>query len=195
MKNKRQFIKTTTTALCWMFVLTMSILLTSCVSAEKNDSKKRSSKMVFDSIKNYKLYTKLSPRIAQALKIAAETDFNKLENDKYPVDGDNLFYTVQRYKTGPTLEKVEAHRKYIDIQLMANGQERMGVDSITGLKNVDPYSKEKDIEFFKAEKSISYIDMPQGSFVILWPGDAHMPGRQIDQPQDVTKIVFKVKAD
>jgi len=41
--------------------------------------------MVFDSIKNYKLYTNLSPRIAKSLKIMAETDFNKIENGKYPV--------------------------------------------------------------------------------------------------------------
>jgi YhcH/YjgK/YiaL family protein len=173
----------------------MGILLTSCVSSVKKETNKRNGKMVFDSIKNYKLYTNLSPRIAQALKIAAETDFNKIKDGKYPVDGDNLLYIVQRYDTAPIMEKIEAHRKYIDIQFLAKGNERIGVDNIKGLKVFTPYSEEKDVEFFKAEKSISYINVKEGMFAIFWPGDAHMPGRQIDKPQNVTKVVFKIKVN
>jgi YhcH/YjgK/YiaL family protein len=188
-------VKITTMALRWMFVLAMSVMLASCVSSVKKETKTRNNKMVFDSIENYKLYTNLSPRIASALKIAAETDFNKLEDGKYPVDGNNLFYMVQRYKTAPIMEKIEAHRKYIDIQLMAKGSERMFVDNIDGLKVYTPYSDEKDVEFFKAEKKLNHIDVREGMFLIFWPGDAHMPGRQIDKSQDVTKVVFKIKAD
>lgn len=151
--------------------------------------------MVFDSIKNYQLYTNLSPRIAKALKIAAETNFDKIEDGKYPVDGDKIFYIVQRYETSPIMEKIEAHRKYIDIQFMAKGDERIGVDNIEGLKVHTPYSEEKEVEFFKAEKSVSYIDVKEGMFAIFWPSDAHMPGRQIDKPRNVTKVVFKIKVD
>lgn len=190
-----KFKKNVRTALYWMFVLTTGVILTSCVSSVKKETNTGSHKMVFDSIKNYKLYTNLSPRIASALKIAAETDFNKLENGKYPVDGDNLFYIVQRYDTAPIMEKIEAHRKYIDIQLMAKGDELIGVDNIKGLKVHTPYSDEKDVMFFNAEKSAAYLTVKEGMFAIFWPGDAHMPGRQIDKPRNVTKIVFKIKVD
>ena len=151
--------------------------------------------MVFDSIKNYKLYANLSPRIARALKMMAETDFNEVEDGKYPVDDANLYYLVIRYDTAPIMEKIEAHRKYIDIQFMAKGDERIGVDNIAGLKVHTPYSEEKEVEFFKAEKSASYIDVKEGMFAIFWPDDAHMPGREIDKPQNVTKVVFKIKVD
>ncbi|MFA6186257.1 MAG: YhcH/YjgK/YiaL family protein [Phycisphaerae bacterium] len=151
--------------------------------------------MVFDSIKNCKLYTNLSPRIASALKIAAETNFDRIEDGKYPVDDTNLYYLVIRYDTAPVMEKIEAHRKYIDIQFMAKGDERIGVDNITGLKVHTPYSEEKEVEFFKAEKSVSYIDVKEGMFAIFWPSDAHMPGRQIDKSRNVTKVVFKIKVD
>ena len=177
-----------------VIILTMAFFLASCTSSEKKETKERGRKMVFDSIRNYKLYTNLSPRIAWALKIAAETNFSKVKDGKYHVDGDNLFYMVQRYKTAPVLEKIEAHRKYIDIQFIAEGAERMGVDNIAGLKTAEAYNDEKDIEFFKPGKNMSFIDVPQGYFTIFWPGDAHMPGRQIDKPEDVTKVVFKVKA-
>jgi len=151
--------------------------------------------MVFDSIKNYKLYTNLSPRIAKSLKIMAETDFNKIENGKYPVDGDNLFYLVQRYETGPIADKLEAHRKYIDIQFMAKGDERMGCGNIASMDVFTPYNAEQEAGFFKAGKGVSYIDVKEGMFVIFWPDDAHMPGRQIAQPQNVLKVVFKIKID
>ncbi|MDD5135110.1 MAG: YhcH/YjgK/YiaL family protein [Phycisphaerae bacterium] len=73
--------------------------------------------MIFDKLKNYKLYSNLSAQIAKALTLAAQTDFEKIADGKYPLDSENLYYTVQRYKTSPLLDKIEAHRKYIDIQL------------------------------------------------------------------------------
>jgi YhcH/YjgK/YiaL family protein len=176
-------------------VLLMAVVLASCALKEQKVTPERKHKMVFDSIKNYKLYTNLSPRIAQALKIAAETDFTKVEAGKYFVDGENLFYIVQSYKTAPPLQKIEAHRKYIDIQFMVKGAEKIGVDSIKGLEVVDPYVEEKDIEFLSLGKNLTYLTVRQGYFAIFWPTDAHMPGRQIDKPQDVLKVVFKVKVD
>ncbi|MEN6386075.1 MAG: YhcH/YjgK/YiaL family protein [Phycisphaerales bacterium] len=176
-------------------VLPMAVILTSCTSSEKKETKERNSKVIFDSIKNYKQYTNLSPRIAQALKIAAETDFSEMKEGKHVVDGNNLFYMIQSYKTGPILEKIEAHRKYIDIQFMAKGSEKIGVDNIAGLKTADPYVEAKDVEFFHLGKNLTYLTVPQGYFAIFWPKDAHMPGREIDKPKDVIKVVFKIKID
>lgn len=180
---------------CGVLVLAAGLAFAFCVSDGESETQTRSGKMVFDSITNYKKHAGLSPRIGRALAIAAETDFDKLASGKYSVDGENLFYMVQRYDTAPIVEKVEAHRKYIDIQYMAKGEERLGVASIQGLKVHTPYSEEKDVEFFEAGTGIRYIDAKEGMFVIFWPGDAHMPGRQIGEPKQVTKVVFKIRVD
>jgi YhcH/YjgK/YiaL family protein len=118
-----------------------------------------------------------------------------MKEGKYVVDGDNLFYMVQSYKTGPLLEKIEAHKKYIDIQFMAKGSERMGYANINGMKIHTPYDEEKDVIFFQADKSVNYMDVKEEMFTIFWPTDAHMPGRQVDKPEDVVKVVFKIKVD
>jgi biofilm protein TabA len=149
--------------------------------------------MVFDKLKNYKLYTGLSTPIAKALSLAAETDFEKIADGKYQLDSDGLYYIVQRYKTAPLLDKIEAHRKYIDIQLIAKGNERIGYADRDGLTQAVEYSDEKDIEFFLAPKDITFLNMSQGSFAIFWPHDAHMPGRQINKSEEVLKIVFKIR--
>jgi biofilm protein TabA len=149
--------------------------------------------MVFDKLKNYKLYTGLSAPIARALTMAAETDFAEIADGKYQLDSDGLYYIVQRYKTAPLLDKIEAHRKYIDIQLIAKGNERIGYADRDGLTQAVEYSDEKDIEFFLAPKDITFLNMSQGSFAIFWPHDAHMPGRQINKSEEVLKIVFKIR--
>jgi len=149
--------------------------------------------MIFDTIENNRIYTKLSPRISKAMKIAAETDFEKLADGKYEVDGDNLFYIVQRYKTGPVKDKVETHQKYIDLQFIAKGVETIGYAHAEGLKEAIAYDESREVGFFHAENDVTFLNMKAGSFTIFWPNDAHMPGCQTNKPGDVTKVVFKIK--
>ncbi|MFA5292562.1 MAG: YhcH/YjgK/YiaL family protein [Phycisphaerae bacterium] len=149
--------------------------------------------MILDAIGNCKLYSQLSPRIADAMKIAAQTDFEKIPDGKYSIDGDSLFYMVQRYRTKPPMEKIEAHRKYIDLQFIAKGKEQIGYEPANQLKIHTPYSEEKDVEFFFADGDVTFLNMTKGSFAIFWPSDAHMPGCQTNKPEDVIKVVFKIK--
>jgi YhcH/YjgK/YiaL family protein len=148
--------------------------------------------MVLDTIKNYKLYGNLSPQIAKALKLAAETDFTNTPDGKYAVDSDRL-YIVQRYKTKPATDKIEAHRKYIDIQLVVKGPEQIGYEPLHQLKTHTPYNEEKDVEFFFADGDITFLNMTEGSFAIFWPSDAHMPGCQANESGEVIKVVFKIR--
>jgi YhcH/YjgK/YiaL family protein len=149
--------------------------------------------VILDIIKNYKHYEKMSPLIVRALQIAAQTDFEKLQDGKYEVDSDKLFYIVQRYKTKPPSDKIEAHRKYIDIQFLVKGSERIGYMPANDLKQAVEYNPEKEVEFFQAPKNITFLNMTKGYFAIFCPSDAHMPGCQVYKPDEVLKVVFKVK--
>lgn len=151
--------------------------------------------MILDIIKNYKHYEKMQPLIVKALKIAAETDFEKINDGKYEIDGKDLFYIVQRYKTKPQGDKVEAHRKYIDIQLMVKGSEKIGYAPIDGLKQSTEYDAEKEVEFFNAPANVTFLNLSAAYFAIFCPPDGHMPQIQMNEPQDVLKVVFKVKVD
>lgn len=149
--------------------------------------------MIFDNISNIGLYSNVSPLIAKALKISAETDFEKIQDGKYEVDSDKLFYLVQRYKTRPVYEKIEAHKKYIDLQLQVRGEEQIGYAGTKGLKIQVPFDETKDVMFFDPPKNITFLKMRDGDFAIFWPSDAHMPCCQIDKAEDVLKVVFKIK--
>ena len=136
--------------------------------------------------------------IQKALHFLAEHDFAKMQDAKYPIDGDNSFAILQRYN--PRLEvegKPEAHRQYIDIQYIVDGSEEIGWCPMSPELVVDDdYDAEKDIVFFRNLVPESSIVLQSGDFAILFPVDIHMPCGAIDNiSAPVTKVVVKVAVD
>ena len=80
--------------------------------------------MIVDKIENARLYTQLSKPIAKALEALKEQNLSELADGRHDIDGDNIFLLSQRYETKPFEQgKLEAHRKYIDVQFVAAGRE------------------------------------------------------------------------
>ena len=150
--------------------------------------------MIVDKIENSDLYAKLSERIAKAFEILKETDFTEKSDGKYEVEGEELFYVVERYTTKPIEQgRLEAHKKYIDVQFVASGEELMGFSPIDKLEIEQPYNEEKDIAFYKVPEQITKVNLEAGMFCILFPQDGHIPGRQLNGSSNVLKVVVKVK--
>jgi YhcH/YjgK/YiaL family protein len=111
---------------------------------------------------------------------------------KYPIDGDDVFALVQTYESRPRQEgKWEAHRKFIDVQFVAQGKEQLGWANLNRLKVSEPYSDENDVLFLEGEGD--FVTAEAGTFVIFAPQDAHMPGIAAGNPQKVKKVVVKVR--
>lgn len=147
--------------------------------------------MVTDRLTQAALYRTLSPRIAAAFDYVTSTDFAALPDGRHDVDGDRIFALVQRYATKPLAEgRWEAHRRHIDLQVVVQGAERIGYVSIDQL-TAEPYDEAKDLTWLagSAEQSIA---VPAGHFMLLWPGDAHMPGLEHEHSQQVLKVVVKI---
>ncbi|MFQ3549131.1 MAG: YhcH/YjgK/YiaL family protein [Armatimonadota bacterium] len=148
--------------------------------------------MIIDHIRNHELYEGLSPMIQKALRYLAQTNFDEMEAGKYEIEGDKLFAIVQDYQTKKIEDKKwEAHKEYVDVQYIAKGKELMGWVDIEKIKSQDEYNPEKDIFFCKADGD--FVTADEGVFVIFAPQDVHMPGVAIDSPDDVRKVVVKVK--
>jgi YhcH/YjgK/YiaL family protein len=135
---------------------------------------------------------KLAERLTQALSFLQETDLLALANKtRIELDGSRVFAMVQHYDSKPKAKGVwEAHRKYFDIQYVAQGQELMGYANLSQLQ-AGTYDESKD--FMPLTGEGSFVVMPPGAFVIVGPQDAHMPQIAVDdQPSPVIKIVCKV---
>jgi len=136
----------------------------------------------------------LPEKMQKAINYLKETDFSKLENKTYFLDGEDMFVVVQGYKTMPKKEKnAEQHRKYIDVQYMISGTEIIGVGHNDSENEVlDDYNEEKERIKYGRVKDEKDIVISQGDYIILFPQDIHRPGCDFQSQNDVRKAVVKV---
>jgi YhcH/YjgK/YiaL family protein len=150
--------------------------------------------MIVDKIENSGLYKNLSERIKRSFDYIKQTDLKKLQPGRYDIDGDNIFAMISEYQTKTESEgKLEAHKKYIDVQYVIEGEELMGYAPLGNQQTLEAYKEENDIIFYKGEKV--FIKVTEGMFAIFAPEDVHMPGIQSEKKSLVKKLVIKVKVD
>jgi len=147
--------------------------------------------MVIDKIENYKLYEGLGERIAKGLKYIKDTDLAQIELGTYKIDGDNIFAMVQEYDTKELCDaKLEGHFKYIDIQYVIRGVERMGVTSMRDQALISK-NYEDDYAFYEGDAPLFKVEA--GMFAIFFPEDLHMPCIKDNEISNVKKVVIKVR--
>ena len=147
--------------------------------------------MIFDTLKNVDNYKGLG-RVYNALKFLSETDFSKIELGRYELDGDNIFYMVQSYDTDPDKTISEAHKKYIDIQYMVEGEEIIGVADISEDKELTEAKEENDVWFYDCKTEP--LTLSAGKYMVLYPNDLHCPGVATKgKALTCRKVVVKVK--
>lgn len=150
--------------------------------------------MIIDKIENAKAYKGLGENLLKALDIIATEDFTAKEDGEYEVRGDEIYYSVSRYKTKPLDQsKFESHQKYIDVQFIAEGCEMLGYTPTTDLDSDCDYNSENDITFFPVPDNFTKVNFSKGMFAILYPEDGHMPCVENSKSENVCKVVFKVK--
>jgi YhcH/YjgK/YiaL family protein len=151
--------------------------------------------MISDTLKNRHLYAAISPRIKAALDYLAKTDFSAMEPGRIEIDGTNLYILVQNYDSLPKEQgKWECHRKYIDIQYIAEGIEQIGFTNIDNMNVTTEYNPEKDVAFLSGKGD--YVTLVKGSYGIFFPQDAHQPKiAPNNTPGKVKKVVIKIKVD
>jgi biofilm protein TabA len=177
--------------------------------------------MIIDRIENRAFYRQLGSRIGEALEYLA-TDFTKLPDGKYELDGPRMFAIVQRYRPKPLMEIAwESHRKYIDVQYIVTGAEWMGFVSLDKrLPIKQDYEPERDVVFYEVQCGVDplvpkgdspiFVDtkietvpkadlftVSAGSFVVFAPHDVHAPALAVDNPHavgEVLKVVVKIEA-
>lgn len=146
--------------------------------------------MIFSSLSQSERYTSLHPLFAHAFAYIRENDLFHMPPGRYNIVGEDLIAIVE-HVPGKTREmaRLEAHRRYIDIQLVLDGIDEMGWKPLADCHNpVGEHSLEKDIRFF-LDAPVSWIATPPDHFCIFFPEDAHAP---LVSHEQVRKVIFKV---
>lgn len=148
--------------------------------------------MICDLISEAKWYSKNAATLARAVAVMRKIG-RAAKDGRYDIRGDAIYAIVSSYRTrdDDTLP-FEAHRAYIDVQCILDGEERLDVAQGAGFRVKSRYSARKDVLFVYPPERYSSLVLQPGRFALLYPHDFHRPGQCVRAPRDVRKMVIKI---
>ena len=129
----------------------------------------------------------------QALDFLCNNNLRTLAEGTYKITCDgNTFAIVSNYETKDSA-CFEAHRKYIDLQYVISGREKIKITSLDDVHGiVQPYNDTNDIEFYQTASSWQEIYTDSTQLVFLFPNQVHLPGIKVKDGEYVKKVVIKI---
>lgn len=149
--------------------------------------------MVLDTLANASRYAGLHPAFPRAFAFLGSTDLSALPPGRHTIDGDRMYVSID-HKDGRGREgaRLEAHRRYIDIQVTIDGDEEIGWMPLAACESASAgFDESKDVGFFDGRVT-TWLAVPRGTFAIFFPDDAHAPlaGRGL-----LKKAIVKIAVD
>ena len=87
----------------------------------------------------------------------------------------------------------ESHRKFIDVQVIFDGEELMEVADIARMTVKQPYNEKRDLIIYDDSTEVASLRVHKGQAAIFFPSDVHMPTLRVRATGvNVRKCVIKV---
>ncbi len=144
--------------------------------------------MIFDKISNIDKYSFSQDIICFVKNINSDISLGRHQINKTD------FANVETYLTKSHENcYFEAHKKFIDIQILLSGNERIDFTS-KNLQVREDYNADRDIVFFEnPEYQTNTVCLENGYFAVFEPGEAHKPQMNFEKyPAEVKKVVVKI---
>ncbi|QEM92571.1 DUF386 domain-containing protein [Kosakonia radicincitans] len=137
---------------------------------------------------------RLPAAIETALEFLRTTDFRTLQPGVVEIDGRTVFAQILDLTTQPwEQQKPEVHRRYLDIQFLAWGEEEIGIAIDRGNNVIqEELLAQRDIIYYQGSENESFFEMVPGSYAIFFPQDVHRPACNKHRATAIRKIVVKV---
>jgi YhcH/YjgK/YiaL family protein len=128
----------------------------------------------------------------KAFAFLRDTNLVTLRNGRHTIDGDNV-YAIVSEAPSKDYDKTafESHKNYIDLQYVITGEENMGRTPVESLTVDKAYNDKADIAYYKGDGKIYTV--PQNSFLLFFPGEAHRPNITPGGNKVVKKVVIKIR--
>ena len=145
--------------------------------------------MIVCPFKELSRYTAVIPGLEEAMSVMA--DITDLTPRTIPLSGSNRII-IQSYTSKlPAEGRAEAHREFLDIQYVLEGEECVGWANVDTLTPDGDFVTDSDIGFYKGHVDLMRIGA--GNCYVVFPEDAHMPGIAVAEPKPCVKMVVKLK--
>ncbi len=149
--------------------------------------------MIYDKLSNLKNYRGMSPWLDRAIAYLSEADLAALPAGRTDVSGADVFINRFRYTTGPkTAEsRFEAHERCLDLHIVLQGGERMALAPVDALHQTRRLEAE-DAVLYAGEAEYT-LPLRAGMFVLVAPGEGHLPRLVHESACSVDKLVCKIR--
>ncbi|MBR1425167.1 YhcH/YjgK/YiaL family protein [bacterium] len=145
--------------------------------------------MISDKLNNLSFYKFPKEVVDFVNNLSSETALGKY------VISDDIYANVEEYFTKEvTNAKFESHKKYLDIQILLKGKEKISYAPVDELNILQNYDENRDIVFYSDNvENVPYITLDGSNFVVLFPHEAHAPQISLNESMKVLKVVVKMK--
>ncbi|MEA4915754.1 MAG: YhcH/YjgK/YiaL family protein [Christensenella sp.] len=154
--------------------------------------------MVIDLLDHAAQYYALGKGIETALRwFAGYKDDGHDLPAKTVLDGERIFVNGVNYTSEAKPQgQLEAHKKYIDVMHVVEGEEKFFYKPIAEVKHVTmPYDAEKECQLAEIDADAAQVRFPAGHFLIFFPQDGHLAAQLWDKSCKVRKFIAKVAVD
>ena len=146
--------------------------------------------MITDEMKNIRKYKEITAEICDFIENLSEN----IECGKHYINDDD-YANVEVYEPKEFENcAFESHEKYIDVQLLLSGKERIDFRGVEGLHVDKPYDEQRDITFYENNLSDDFntVILNSRNFAVFYPTEAHKPQIKLENGK-VKKVVVKIK--
>ncbi|WP_375748957.1 YhcH/YjgK/YiaL family protein [Vibrio sp. HN007] len=150
--------------------------------------------MLFGNTEQLDLIPFADKRISQWITFALEVA-NQPEG-RYEFGEGGVFAMVVNAKTEPSeVRKPEFHKHYIDIQILLEGEEKLGYSNCLDSKYAEISDLENDVMFLEEVRNEQYVYLNPGDFALFFPGQIHRPLCSVNKDIEVKKAILKIPAE
>lgn len=154
---------------------------------------------ITDRIAEADKYAALNPRFPKAIGFLKRPDLASLPCGRYEIIPGECWAMVVEADLKPcSAMKLEAHRRYIDIQAPLSREEAFGVFTMNEKTPIGDFDEKKDICFFEVEdrSSVRVHTLRKGEFAVFFPPyGGHAPCCSEGELGKIKKLVIKILAD
>lgn len=149
--------------------------------------------MVIGNINGDLQNNQLCQSIKKCLAFAKKNKMNTWKAGSYCLDEKGIRLNINEYTTSPRTSlqtKFEAHKKYMDLQLILVGRECADFGKVSEMERGE-YEESRDFMEVYGHR-IGTVVLSEGDFIICYPEDAHCTAITDEEDLKVKKAVFKI---
>ena len=113
------------------------------------------------------------------------------ENKRYDFSED-CYINVQSVETKPETPLMEAHVKFVDIQCLIDGEEKIYYVKKEGLPILKEYNEGGDAALYHFSEESEAVCYKAGEAIVLYPCEAHLPNRAVNESLKIKKAILKI---